>query len=62
MQGLNLMAEEGLCLITICYDLFGLFDCWSWVWDIIMGFILHFHLCTICEFTFLHLFVVVTWL
>ena len=45
---------------TCCYDLFGRLDCWSWVWDMITGFILLFHQCTIYEFAFLHLFVVVT--
>ena len=52
--------EQDPSLGPCCYDLFGLLDCWSWVWEIIMGFILLFHLCTICQFTFLHLFVVVT--
>ena len=56
----GLHNEAWISKEELCYDLFGRLDCWSWVWDIIMGFILLFHLCTICGFTFLHLFMVVT--
>ena len=53
-------TQDNFLLQIRCYDLFGRLDCWSWVWDMITGFILLFHQCTICEFAFLHLFVVVT--